>query len=69
MYTKAAVWATSATPLPMWDVDSSGMVHLPNVVAVFRDRMYLDIGIPLRREVVEKLPRSGKVAPVSLLRT
>jgi len=37
MYTKAAVWATSATPLPMWDVDSSGMVHLPNVVTVFRD--------------------------------
>jgi hypothetical protein len=38
MYTKAAVWATSATPLPMWDVDGSGMVPLPNVVAVFRDR-------------------------------
>jgi hypothetical protein len=26
MYTKAAVWATSATPLPMWDVEGSGMV-------------------------------------------
>jgi len=41
MYTKAAVWATSATLLPMWDVDSSGMVHLPNVVAVFRDNTCL----------------------------
>jgi hypothetical protein len=37
MYTKAAVWATSATPLPMWDVEGSGMVPLPNMVADFRD--------------------------------
>jgi hypothetical protein len=26
MYTKAAARATSATPLPMWDVEGSGMV-------------------------------------------
>jgi hypothetical protein len=39
MYTKAAVWATSATPWPMWDVDGSSMVPLPNMVAVSRDRM------------------------------
>src|ERR1700722_19107181 len=25
MYTKAVVWATSATPLPMWDAEGSGM--------------------------------------------
>jgi len=37
MYTKAAVWATSATPWPMWDVDASSMVPLPNMVAVSRD--------------------------------
>ena len=37
MYTKAVVWATSATPLPMWDVEGSGMVPLPNMVADFRD--------------------------------
>jgi hypothetical protein len=38
MYTKAAVWASSATPLPMWDVEGSSMVPLPNVVADFRDK-------------------------------
>jgi hypothetical protein len=37
MYTKAVVWATSATPLPMWDPEGSGMVLLPNMVADFRD--------------------------------
>jgi hypothetical protein len=39
MYTKAAVWATSATPLPMWDSEGSGMVPLPNMVADFRDTL------------------------------
>jgi hypothetical protein len=37
MYTKAVVWATSATPLPMWDPEGSGMVPVPNMVADFRD--------------------------------
>jgi hypothetical protein len=37
MYTKAVVWATSATPLPMWDPEGSGMVPIPNMVADFRD--------------------------------
>jgi hypothetical protein len=38
MYTKAAVRATSATSLPMWGVEGSGMVPCPNMVADFRDR-------------------------------
>ena len=38
MYTKAVVWATSATPLPMWDPEGSGMVPVPNMVAGFRDK-------------------------------
>jgi hypothetical protein len=38
MYTKAAVQATSATSLPMWGVEGSGMVPWPNMVADFRDR-------------------------------
>jgi hypothetical protein len=38
MYTKAVVWATSATLLPMWDVGGSGMVPVPNMVADFRDK-------------------------------
>ena len=37
MYTKAAVRATSATPLPMWDVGGSGVVLLPNMASDFRD--------------------------------
>ena len=37
MYTKAAVRTTSATPLPMWDVEGSGMVPGPNLVSDFRD--------------------------------
>jgi hypothetical protein len=37
MYTKAVVWATSANPLPMWDLEGSGMVPVPNMVADFRD--------------------------------
>jgi hypothetical protein len=37
MYTKVVVWATSATPLPMWDPEGSGMVPVPNMVADFRD--------------------------------
>ena len=40
MYTKAVVWATSATPLPMWDPEGSGMVPVPNMVADFRDTKY-----------------------------
>jgi hypothetical protein len=43
-YTKAVVWATSATPLPMWDVEGSDMVPLPNMVADFRDRCRDDSG-------------------------
>src|SRR5271154_902055 len=39
MYTKAAVLATSATSLPMWDPEGYRMVPLPNMVADFRDRM------------------------------
>jgi hypothetical protein len=39
MYAKAAVWATSATSLPMWGVEGSGMIPLPNMVADFRDRL------------------------------
>jgi hypothetical protein len=46
MYTKAVVWATSATPLPMWDAEGSGMVPEPNMVADFRDMIYvITIGI------------------------
>jgi hypothetical protein len=37
MYTRVAAWATSATPLPMWGVEGSGMVLLPNMVTDFRD--------------------------------
>jgi hypothetical protein len=37
MYTRVAAWATSATPLPMWSVEGSGMVLLPNMVTDFRD--------------------------------
>ena len=37
MYTKAAVWATSTNPRPMWDVDGSGMVPWSNMVSDFRD--------------------------------
>jgi hypothetical protein len=39
MYTKAAVRATSATSLPMWGVEGSGMVPWPNMVADFRDSL------------------------------
>ena len=38
MYTRVAAWATSATPLPMWGVEGSGMVLLPNMVTDFRDK-------------------------------
>ena len=38
MYTKAAVLATNATSLPMWDPEGYRMVPLPNMVANFRDR-------------------------------
>jgi hypothetical protein len=31
MYTRVAVWATFATPLPMWGVEGSGMDLLPNI--------------------------------------
>src|SRR5271170_1071790 len=41
MYTKAAVLATNATPLPMWDPEGYRMVPLPNMVADFRDRVTL----------------------------
>jgi hypothetical protein len=41
MYTKAVIWATSATPLPMWDPEGSGMVPVPNMVADFRDSFYV----------------------------
>ena len=37
MYTRVAVWATSATPLSRWGVEGSGMVLLPNMVTDFRD--------------------------------
>src|SRR5271170_7917698 len=37
MYTKAAVLATNATSLPMWDPEGYRMVPLPNMVANFRD--------------------------------
>jgi hypothetical protein len=37
MYAKAAVRATSATSLPMWVVEGSGMVPWLNMVADFRD--------------------------------
>jgi hypothetical protein len=37
MYTRVAAWATIATPLPMWGVEGSGMVLLPNMVTDFRD--------------------------------
>ena len=40
MYTKDGAWATSATPLPMWGVDGSGMVPRPNMVSVSRDIQY-----------------------------
>jgi hypothetical protein len=43
MYTKAAVWATSATPLPMWDSEGSGMVPLPNMVVDFRDKELFEV--------------------------
>jgi hypothetical protein len=36
MYTAVAVWATIATPLPMWGVGDSGMDLLPNMVTDFR---------------------------------
>ena len=52
MYTKDGAWATSATPLPMWGVDGSGMVPRPNMVSVSRDRpSYLTIrhGVELER--------------------
>jgi len=39
MYTKDGAWATSATPLPMWGVDGSGMVPRPSMVSVSRDTM------------------------------
>jgi hypothetical protein len=44
MYTKAVVWATSATPLPMWDPEGSGMVPVPNMVADFRDTQHHSSG-------------------------
>src|SRR4051812_9772710 len=31
--TGAAAWATNATPSPMWDVEGSGMVPIPNMVS------------------------------------
>jgi hypothetical protein len=34
----SVIWATSATPLPMWDPEGSGMVPVPNMVADFSDR-------------------------------
>jgi hypothetical protein len=37
MYTRVAVRATSATPLPMWGVEGSGMVLLPNMITDFCD--------------------------------
>jgi len=36
MYTAVAVWATIATPLPMWVVGDSGMDLLLNMVTDFR---------------------------------
>jgi hypothetical protein len=37
MYARVAVWATRATPLPMWGVEGSGMALLPNMITDFRD--------------------------------
>ena len=37
MYTMVAAWATFATPLPMWGVEGSRMVLLPNMMTDFRD--------------------------------
>src|SRR5271170_1913449 len=48
-YTGAAAWATSATPLPMWDPEGYRMVPLPNMVADFRDTppqmAEMDVGV------------------------
>ena len=38
MYTKAAPWATIATPFTMRGVEGSSLVLYPNMVAGFRDK-------------------------------
>jgi hypothetical protein len=50
MYTKAAAWATFATPLPMWGVEGSGMAPLPNMVADFRDTKHQPQSVTLNEE-------------------
>jgi hypothetical protein len=46
MYTRVVAWATSATLLPMWSAEGSGIVLLPNMVTDFRDKTSSQMGYP-----------------------